>query len=117
MIKRKIIIKYFLPKVLLLIMLLVVSCKGRSFKIDKDEISSMAIVVPDTANSIVLLAADELKKHIYLIFDKNIAISDFSDKDRFRKRIFIEIKPDSYEKKLDPEKSVYIIKRNSIYIF
>ena len=51
------------------------SCKEKSFTIDKNETGSIAIVIPDTANSIVLFAADELKKHLDLVFGGNIPIT------------------------------------------
>ena len=58
--------------------LLSFSCKNGSFIIDNENIGSISIVVPDTANSIVLFAAGELKKHLDLVFDGNIPIIDFT---------------------------------------
>ncbi len=54
------------------------SCKEGSFNIDKETIGSISIVIPDTANSIVLFAADELKKHLDLVFGGDIQITDLS---------------------------------------
>jgi len=93
------------------------SCKEGSFNIDKENTGSISIVVPDTANSIVLLAADELKKHLDLVFGGNIPITDISVKNKFRKQFMVGITPEGYSKKLDPEESVYVIRKNRIYIF
>jgi hypothetical protein len=94
-----------------------ISCKERSFTIDKNETGSISIVIPDTANSIVLFAAGELKKHLDLVFGGDISINNLSDGKGYRKAIFIGLKPDGFKRKLDPEEAVYIIQRNSIYIF
>jgi hypothetical protein len=93
------------------------SCKDRTFNIVKNEIASISIVIPDTANSIVLFAAEELKKHLDLVFEGNIPITDFSAKNKFRKQFMVGITPEGYRKKLDPEESVYLIRKNRVYIF
>jgi hypothetical protein len=93
------------------------SCKERSFKIDKENIGSISIVVPDTANCSVLFAAEELKKHLDLVFGGDIRIADLSNRTKSGGKIFIGIKPEGFGKKLNPEESVYIIKRSNIYIF
>ncbi|MBK7713045.1 MAG: DUF4838 domain-containing protein [Bacteroidales bacterium] len=93
------------------------SCKERAFKIDKENIGSISIVIPDTANSIVLFAADELKKHLDLVFGGNIPITDFSSKNKSGKQFLVGISPEGYSKKLNPEESVYLIRGNNIYIF
>ena len=93
------------------------SCKEGSFKIDKENIGSISIVIPDTANSIAIFAADELKKHLDLVFGGNIPITDFSAKNKFRKLIMVGIPPEGYRNKLNPEESVYVIRKNHIYIF
>ena len=88
-----------------------------SFKIEKNDQNSIAIVLPDTANSIVLFAAKELKKHLDLMFEVNIPLTNLSGKNKFRKNFFIGIVPDGYQTKLNPEESVYKIEKNSIYFF
>jgi len=109
--------KYIITFTLVLNMLLLVSCKERSFKIDKNEISSISIIIPDTANSIVLFAAEELKKHLDLVFDRDIQISSPLSNINSDKQIFIGVKPDGYNRMLNPEEAVYIISNNSIYLF
>ena len=103
--------------VCLLQILISFSCKDRTFNIVKEDIGSVAIVIPDTANSIVLFAAEELKKHLDLVFGGNIPISDLSAGNKFRKQFMVGITPDGYSKKLDPEEAVYLIRKNRIYIF
>jgi hypothetical protein len=93
------------------------SCKEGTFYIVKEDIGSLSIVVPDSANSIVFFAADELKKHLDLIFGGNIQITDLSAENKFRKHFMIGITPEGYSKKLDPEEAVYIIRKNNIFIF
>jgi hypothetical protein len=93
------------------------SCKEKYFTIDKKEISSIAIILPDTANSIVRFAGSELKKHLDLVFGGDIPVTDISSKNKSKEKIYIGIKPSGYKKELNPEESVYIIKNNSIYIF
>ena len=104
---------------LIFFMLIMVSlsCRERTFTIDKNEKEPVVIVIPDTANSIVLFAATELKKHIDLVFAGDIQITELSARSKSGKEIFVGIKPEGYSKKLNPEESVYIIKRNGIYIF
>jgi hypothetical protein len=110
-----------MKKMLLFIMVLQtvisVSCKEGSFIIDKKEIGSIAIVIPDSANSIVLFASEELKKHLDLVFGGDILITELSAKNRSGKKFYIGIKPAGYERNLNPEESVYIIKKSEIYIF
>jgi len=109
--------KYIIVITLVLNMLLVVSCKERSFRIDKNEISLISIVIPDTANSITRFAAAELKKHLDLVFNVDIAITDLSDKNNFKRQLLIGIKPNGFNRVLKPEEAVYIIDGNSIYLF
>jgi hypothetical protein len=109
--------KYFIFLILLLSSLVTVSCKKGSFKIDKSEIGSIAIVIPDSANSISSFAAAELKKHLDLIFKGDIKITSLSTANKYKKQIFIGIKPAGFERTLKPEESVYAINRNRIYIF
>jgi len=97
--------------------LISISCKEGSFNIGKENIGSISIVVPDTANSIVLFAADELKKHLDLVFDGNISITGFSSRNKFSKRFLVGIKPDDYSKKLNPEEAVYIVKKHDVFLF
>jgi hypothetical protein len=99
------------------LLLILVSCKEKSFTINADEINSIAIIIPDTANSIVRFAADELKKHLDLVFGGDIRIADLSDRNKPEKEIFVGLKPKGFRKNLNPEESVYIIKRNGIYIY
>ncbi len=93
------------------------SCKEKSFTFDKNETGSVAIVIPDTANSISIFAASELKKHLDLIFKSNITISRSSSAKKFNRTLYVGIKPDSCNRKLKPEESVYIIGKNKIYFF
>ncbi len=93
------------------------SCKDNSFIIDKNETGSIAIVIPDTSTSIVLFAAEELKKHLDLVFKGDIAISRSSSAKKFKKNLFVGIKPAGYDRNLKPEESIYIIKNNNIYFF
>jgi hypothetical protein len=101
----------------LLQILISFSCKEGSFNIEKNNPGSVAIVVPDTANSIVLFAAAEMKKHLDLIFGGDIHINPSSAEKKCARQIFIGIKPDSYKKNLNPEEGVYVIRKNSIYLF
>jgi hypothetical protein len=93
------------------------SCKEQSFTIDKKETGSIAIVIPDTANSISLFAAEELKKHLDLVFKGDIAISRLSEAKKFKKHLCVGIKPAGYNKNLRPEESVYSIEGKNIYFF
>jgi hypothetical protein len=93
------------------------SCKEKSFTIDKNDIGSIAIVIPDTANSIILFAAEELKKHMDLIFGGDLQIYSLSVNNKSDKKIFIGIRPDDFRKRMNPEEAVYVIRKNSIYLF
>ena len=93
------------------------SGKGNSITIEKGKFNSVGIIIPDTANSIILFAAQELKKHLDLVFDGNITIAKLSEKSKFKKQFYVGILPDGFHKKLNPEEAVYIIKGKSIYIF
>jgi len=101
----------------LLQILLSFSCKEGSFIIDKNNIGSIAIVVPDTSNSISTFSATELKKHLDLVLKGDVAICNLPDEKRYKKHIYIGIKPAGFERILKPEESVYVINRNHIYIF
>jgi hypothetical protein len=100
-------------------LLISVSCNNKKepFLLGKNDFKSIAIILPDSANSIDLFAADELKHHLKLIFDENIQIAALSGANKFNKHIFIGITPKGFSKKLKPEESVYMIDGNSIYIF
>lgn len=98
-------------------LVVVSSCSEGAFTINNDEIKSFTIVVPDSANSIVIFAAGELKKHIDLLLKSDIKIVSISDDDKTRKKFFIGIKPRKFNKELNPEKSVYVIRKNGIYLF
>jgi len=77
----------------------------------------MAIILPDSANSILLFSAEELKKHIKLIFDEDIDIVPIKNKDQYKKYIFLGIRPRQFSRELKPEEAVYVIGKTSIYIF
>jgi hypothetical protein len=100
-----------------LLLLISASCKEKSFTINEREIGSITIVVPDSANSIVIFAANELKKHIDLVFGGDIHITKMSAKNGTKEKIFVGIKPERYRKNLNPEEAVYLVKGNDIYIF
>ena len=100
-----------------LVSVIFLSGTGRSFIIDKKEINSIGIIIPDSANSIVLFAAQELQKHLKLIFNREIAIANQSHTIDFKKQLFVGIPPDGYQNKLEPEESIYLTKENSIYLF
>jgi hypothetical protein len=93
------------------------SCTRASFNIDQNNIGSISIVIPDSANSISLFAASELKKHLDLIFKGDIAISGSSSAEKFRKHLYVGIKPAGYDRNLRPEESIYIVGKNSIFFF
>ena len=93
------------------------SCKEGSFNIDKETIGSISIVIPDTANSIVLFAADELKKHLDIVFGGDIHITDLPAGIKSGKKFFIGIKPKGFDRSLNPEEAVYVVRKNSVYIF
>ena len=93
------------------------SCKEASFNIDKETIGSISIIIPDTANSIVLFAADELKKHLDLVFGGDIHITDLPAGIKSGKKFFIGIKPKGFDRSLNPEEAVYVVRKNSVYIF
>jgi hypothetical protein len=102
---------------IVVLLLISVSCKEKSFTISDKEINSIAIVLPDTANSVLLFAAEELKKHLDLLFGGDVPITDLSAKSKSGRKFFIGIEPEGYGKKLNPEEAVYIVNRNGIYIF
>jgi len=93
------------------------SCNEGPFNIDKKDIGSISIVIADNAGSIPVFAASELKKHLDLIFKGDITICNLSDEKRYKKHIYIGIKPAGFERILKPEESVYVINGNQINIF
>jgi hypothetical protein len=94
-----------------------ISCKEKSFTIDKNDVNSLSIVIPDSANSIVLFASEELKKHLDLIVGGDIPITALSAKNKSLRKIFVGIKPERYTKETGPEESIYIIRKKDIYLF
>lgn len=103
--------------VLMLQMMISVSCKKESFTLDKIDLKSIAIIIPDKPNSIDFFAAGELNNHLKLIFDDTVAVTDYSNRNKFKKHFFIGIVPEGFKKKLKPEESVYLIKKNAVYLF
>lgn len=93
------------------------ACRQGPFEIDLKESGSVAIVVPDSANSISLFAATELKKHLDLVFGGNINITTPSSGDKSRRKILIGIRPEGFRRNLKPEESIYIIRKDKIYFF
>jgi hypothetical protein len=94
-----------------------ISCGKPSFVIDKNEIPSTAIILPDSANSIQIFAGEEIKKHIKLIFDEDMAIAPVKNKDQYKKHIFLGIRPRGFDRELKPEEAVYVVGKKSIYLF
>jgi hypothetical protein len=93
------------------------SCKEKPFTLSNKEMGSACIVIPDPANSIQKFAAEELKKHLELVFKSDIDITDNSGLKKFRKHFFIGIVPRDFSRELEPEEAVYIVHGNSIYLF
>lgn len=93
------------------------SCKEKSFTIDKNKTGSIAIVIPDSSNSISAFAASELKKHLDLVFGSDIKIINLSAEKGYQKKILVGIRPEGFERELKPEESVYNIQKNRIFIF
>ncbi len=81
--------------------------------INKNEMTSMAIVLPDSANSIVLFSAEELKKHLKLLFEEDIVITSVSKKNQYKKHFFIGIKPTNFKEKLITQKMIFMGSSNS----
>ena len=109
--------KYFLSFIVLLSLLFTISCREKSFTIDKNDTGSIAIVIPDTAGSVSLFAASELKKHLDLIFKGDIAITRSASAKKFKKHLYVGIKPSGNQRILKPEESIYIIGKNNICFF
>ncbi len=98
-------------------MIIPLSCKEKSFVIDKNEIGSISIVIPDSVNSISSFAAGELKKHLDLVFGVNLSINSAGSGKKSEMQIFVGIKPSGFNRQLKPEESIYVIESQSIYIF
>jgi|WetSurMetagenome_2_1015567.scaffolds.fasta_scaffold24378_1 hypothetical protein len=109
--------KNFVHLIQLLPIILLTSCGEKPFLIDKNNVNSIAIVIPDSASSIAHFAADELKKHLDLVFGGDIKIYPSSANNKSKEKFFIGIKPDGYEKTLNPEEAVYLIRKNNIFLF
>lgn len=103
--------------IVVLIVLMQISCTKGSFTLNRDKISTVAIIIPDNANSIVRFAAEELKKHLDLVFEGDIKITGLSDNNKFTKEFYVGIKPDSFKNQPKPEEAFYIIRKKSIYLF
>lgn len=109
--------KHLLFGILLSCVLLSVSCKKGSFEIDRKNIASISIIVPDSASSIVSFAAAELKKHLDLILKADIQVNGISDGKRYKKQLCVGIRPPGFNSNLSPEESVYAVRKNCIYFF
>ena len=103
--------------VTLLFSVVFLSGKGNSFTIEKGKIHTIGIIIPDSANSVVFFAAQELKKHLDLVFDGNITIAMRSEKRKYKKQFYVGIQPNDFRRNLNPEEAIYIIKGKSIYLF
>jgi hypothetical protein len=93
------------------------SCKEKSFTIDKNETGSVAIVIPDSANSISLFASSELKKHLDLVFKGDIPVIKASSGQKFKKQLFVGIRPGEFKRNMKPEEAIYAIGYKTIYFF
>ncbi len=104
---------------LMLISVLFSACVPESFDINQGTVKEMAIILPEKPGSIELFAADELNRHFELIYGKSLPIKDISTaKDgNLYYHIYLGIRPADFDRVLEDEEAVYVVKGNELFIF
>jgi hypothetical protein len=104
---------------LILILILSSACVQESFKMDQNTMQEMAIILPEEPGSIGLFAADELNRHLKMIYGNPLTVRELSESENgnFKYNIFIGIPPVEFDRSLAAEEAVYVVKGNDLYIF